>query len=223
MGKTFALFAVRRNMPDRTAATVSALSARIAVAYQPTLPAVCIATTHGEHCGQCLQHRPAFDQTFALLRYAYPLDRLLQQFKYQQRLDCGQVLIESLLQQWPHAPVTADVVLAMPMHLNRLKLRGFNHAAQLATALARHWQLAYAPASVQRIKDTAPQAGLDMQTRTGSLRGAFVSQAWQGQHVMIVDDVMTTGASMHALAHVIKKAGASRVSAVVLARTLKSP
>lgn len=189
----------------------------------PHCPQCALATTHGAHCGQCLQHRPAFDQTFAILRYAYPLDRLLQQFKYQQRLDCGQVLIESLLQQWPHAPVTADVALAMPMHLNRLKLRGFNHAAQLATALARYWQLAYAPASVQRIKDTAPQAGLDMQIRTRSLRGAFVSQAWQGQHVMIVDDVMTTGASMHALAHVIKKAGASRVSAVVLARTLKSP
>lgn len=187
----------------------------------PRCPQCALPSTHGEYCGQCLRHSPAFDHTFALLRYAYPLDRLLQQFKYQQRLDCGQVLIESVLQQWPHPPANADVVLAMPVHLNRLKQRGFNHAALLATALARHWQLPYAPENVKRIKDTAPQAGLDMRTRTRSLRGAFISQPWQEQHVMIVDDVMTTGASMHALAHVIKNAGASSVSAVVVARTLK--
>lgn len=74
-----------------------------------------------------------------------------------------------------------------------------------------------------RVIDTPMQAGMDMKTRTRNLRGAFKSQpSWQGKHVMVVDDVMTTGASMHAVAKVLKQAGAAKVTALVLARTLKS-
>lgn len=110
----------------------------------------------------------------------------------------------------------------MPMHLNRVKERGFNHALGLAKQVQQQWKIPLDSEGCMRILDTPTQAGMDMKTRTRSLRGAFATQhSWQGQHVVIVDDVMTTGASMHAVAKVLKQAGATRVTAVVLARTLK--
>lgn len=113
--------------------------------------------------------------------------------------------------------------MAMPMHLDRVKERGFNHALELAKQVHQRWRIPLEMEGCTRVIDTPTQAGMDMKTRTRSLRGAFATHAqWHGKHVMIVDDVMTTGASMHAVAKVLKQAGATRVTALILARTLKS-
>lgn len=115
-----------------------------------------------------------------------------------------------------------DVMIAMPMHMERIKLRGFNHALELATHLHHALKIPLNMDGCTRVVDTPTQAGMDMKTRTRNLRGAFASpQQWQEKHVMVVDDVMTTGASMHAVARVLKQAGATQVTAVVFARTLK--
>jgi len=111
----------------------------------------------------------------------------------------------------------------MPMHINRVKQRGFNHALELAKQVHHHCGIVLDIEGCVRVIDTPTQAGMDMKTRIRNLRGAFAThRSWQGQHVMIVDDVMTTGASMHAVAKVLKQAGATRVTALVLARTLKN-
>lgn len=188
-------------------------------------PQCALPTLNGAHCGICLQHPPAFDHTLTPFRYAYPLDRLLQQFKYYQQLAIGKLLAESVL---PHvqrmlAANRPEVMIAMPMHAQRVRQRGFNHALELA----RHLQPALKiPLDIEgciRVLDTPTQAGMDMKTRTRNLRGAFAAQKrWQGKHVLVIDDVMTTGASMHALAKVLKQAGAEQVSALVFARTLKN-
>lgn len=108
----------------------------------------------------------------------------------------------------------------MPMHLNHVKERGFNNALELANQVHKQWKIPLDSKGCIRVLDTPTYAGMDMKTRTRSLRGAFATQqSWQGQHVVIVDDVMTTGASMHAVARVLKHAGAEQVNAVVLART----
>ena len=113
--------------------------------------------------------------------------------------------------------------MAMPMHRNRVQARGFNHALELAKPVHQQWQIPLDITGCTRVLDTPTQAGMDIKTRTRNLRGAFAThRSWQGQHVMVVDDVMTTGASMHAVAKALKQAGASRVTALVLARTLKS-
>lgn len=191
----------------------------------PRCPQCALPNLSGVLCGICLQHTPAFDRTLSVFRYAYPLDRLLHQFKYHQQLAWGALLAKALLKQWPCLPVAErpDVLIAMPMHINRIKQRGFNHALELAKALHAHWSIPLVTEGCTRVMDTPTQAGMDMKTRTRNLRGAFQSQqSWQGHHVMVVDDVMTTGASMHAVAKVLKQAGAARVTALVLARTLKS-
>jgi len=188
-------------------------------------PQCALPNLSGTLCGICLQHTPAFDRTLSVFRYAYPLDRLLHQFKYHQQLAWGALLANALLKQLPDLPVTErpDVLIAMPMHVNRIKQRGFNHALELAKTLHQAWHIPLEIEGCMRVIDTPMQAGMDMKTRTRNLRGAFKSQpSWQGKHVMVVDDVMTTGASMHAVAKVLKQAGAAKVTALVLARTLKS-
>lgn len=128
----------------------------------------------------------------------------------------------------PHLPALLladkpDVMVAMPMHLDRVRQRGFNHALELAKHLQPALDIPLEIAGCTRILDTPSQAGMDMKTRTRNLRGAFASKTqWHGKHVLVVDDVMTTGASMHALAKVLKQTGASRITALVVARTLKS-
>ncbi|KQT44007.1 hypothetical protein ASG44_04415 [Methylophilus sp. Leaf459] len=188
-------------------------------------PQCALPTLNGDYCGICLQHPPAFDRTFAPFRYAYPLDRLLQQFKYHQQLPIGKLITEAVL---PHLPTLLaanipDVMIAMPMHTQRVRQRGFNHALELAKHLQKALKIPLDIDGCTRVMDTPSQAGMDMKTRIRNLRGAFASpKDWQGKHVLVVDDVMTTGASMHALAKVLKQAGAGQVSALVFARTLKS-
>jgi ComF family protein len=188
-------------------------------------PQCALPTSTGTYCGICLQHPPAFDHTIAPFRYAYPLDRLLQQFKYHQQLPLGKLLAQSMLPTLTPL-LQADkpeVMVAMPMHPYRVRQRGFNHALELARHLQTALQIPLAMTGCSRTLDTPSQAGMDMKTRTRNLRGAFASQKhWQGKHVLVVDDVMTTGASMHALAKVLKQAGAGHITALVVARTLKS-
>lgn len=191
----------------------------------PRCPQCALPNASGALCGICLQHAPAFDHTLTAFRYAYPLDHLLHQFKYHQQLSLGHLLANRLFGRLPTLTALAqpDVMMAMPMHPNRVKERGFNHALELAKQAHRHWQVPLEMEGCTRIVDTPAQAGMDMKTRIRNLRSAFATNAqWHGKHVMVVDDVMTTGASMHAVAKVLKRAGATRVTALVLARTLKS-
>lgn len=190
----------------------------------PKCPQCALPVPVARHCGTCLQHPPAFDQTLTAFRYAYPLNRPLQQFKYAQQLAYGQLLVDLTrahltLQDMKYTP---QALVAMPMHPQRLRARGFNHAHFIAQQLEQHWGIPLIPDACRRLSNTPTQAGLDMKTRTQNLRRAFITEStWHGQHLLLVDDVMTTGASMHALANVFKKAGAASVTALVLARTLK--
>lgn len=187
-------------------------------------PQCALPTLHDATCGICLQHPPAFDRTLAIFRYAYPLDHLLHQFKYHQHLAIGKWLAESMLSALPPqlTEIRPDILLAMPMHAHRLRQRGFNHALELARHLQQTLGIPLDIDGCIRILDTPSQTGMELKTRIRNLRGAFASPTqWQGKHVMVVDDVMTTGASMHAVSQVLKQAGAGRVTALVFARTLK--
>lgn len=190
----------------------------------PRCPQCALPNPLGALCGSCLQSPPAFDRTLTAFRYAYPLDRLLQQFKYHQQLAWGALLMQLMLaEQSFDIGLKPDILIPMPMHPARLQQRGFHHASMLASHLQQQTGLTVDGMSCVRLLDTPTQAGLDLKTRTRNLRGAFAChRQWQGQHLMVVDDVMTTGASMHALASVLKKAGAGSVTALVVARTLKA-
>lgn len=172
----------------------------------------------GERCGRCLARPPHFDATVAAAAYAYPVDRLVQGLKYGGRLHLAPVLAELLAAE--PAP-EADALIPVPLHPQRLCERGFNQAAEIARHLARHWRLPLHALCCERLMDAPPQASLPWKSRADNVRGAFrVVGNVAGRHVAVVDDVMTTGATLEQLAQVLKLAGARRVTNVVVTRTL---
>jgi ComF family protein len=115
----------------------------------------------------------------------------------------------------------ADAIIPMPLHPARLGERGFNQAAEIARRLSGYLQLPWLGNVCRRVRDTPPQAGLDLKARRRNLRGAFAcTEDLAGRRVALVDDVMTSGASLNELARTVKKAGAVSVTAWVVARTL---
>ena len=180
-------------------------------------PVCAISQPLGEICGDCLRHPPSFDATRAALDYGFPVDKLVQALKYGHRLASSRLFVD-LMAGLP-AP-QADLVMPMPLHSVRLASRGFNQAAELARPLAQHWGLPVLLDGIVRDVDTRPQASLPWKERTANVRGAFrVAGRVEGLRVVVVDDVMTTGATLAELARTLKDVGAVSVENRVVART----
>ncbi len=114
-----------------------------------------------------------------------------------------------------------DYVIAMPLHPNKLRERGFNQSLLLAKKISHELNIKLLPNACQRVRDTLAQSSLKWKERDKNVRDAFRCKVdLTGKRIAVVDDVMTTGASLNALAKVIKKAGATEISAWVIARTL---
>jgi ComF family protein len=169
-------------------------------------------------CGSCLNHPPHFDATLALWRYEFPCDRLVQALKYRARLALARFFARSLASR-PMPEV--DLIVPMPLYPKRLAERGFNQALEIARGLARHLGSPIAPRGVLRLKDTLPQTQLPYEERAKNVRGAFTCKLdLSGKKIAVVDDVMTTGATLNELARALKRAGATRVENFVIARTV---
>ena len=187
---------------------------------QPHCPQCAIPTPAGQLCGACLRQPPAFDRSVAALAYAFPLDRMIPRLKYHGQIAIAPALGECLARAAASTP-RPDRLIAMPLHGQRLRERGFNHASEIAREVAKRLDLLLDLTSCQRIRDTPPQMGLKHDARRRNVRGAFAcSGDVRGQHVALVDDVMTTGTSLDELAMTLKRAGAREVSCWVAARTL---
>lgn len=172
------------------------------------------------HCGQCQKKSPYFDKTIALFMYQFPIDRLLQSFKYQQSLHIGPLFANLFNQRILGKPY--DRILPMPMHPERLKTRGYNQSLEIAKRVARFTNIPIDTKSCKRIKDTPPQAGLTLDARIRNIKNAFeCHENLTGQRVAIMDDVMTSGASMNELARTLKLAGAKQVDCYIVARTMR--
>jgi ComF family protein len=172
-------------------------------------------------CGRCLKRRPAFEATWAPLRYAPPLAGLLTRFKFGGDLAAGRVVAEVALDHWQAAPPPRpDALLPVPLHVDRLRERGYNQALELARPLARASGIALLIDALQRPRETPAQSGLSALQRRRNLRGAFAvrADAVLPQHVALVDDVMTTGATAHECALALQRAGVLRVDVWAMAR-----
>lgn len=183
----------------------------------PGCPVCAMPCRRGETCGSCLARPPWFDGTTAVWRYAYPVDRLVQALKFHGRLALAPYFAHALAGRVGHA----DLVIPMPLHASRLVERGFNQAVEIASSLARETGSRFLPRGAVRIRPTQPQANLPFEERSKNVRGAFECVLdLPGTSIAVVDDVMTTGATLNELARVLKRSGAARVENWVVARTL---
>lgn len=170
-------------------------------------------------CGECLREPPPFDRTRAAFRYASPLSELVLRLKFQGALHLAKLLGELLA---GHLSVTGprpDLIIPVPLHPARLASRGYNQALELGRPLARALGASLAPNLCRRVRDTATQSRLDLEERRRNVRGAFAVTGAVPPHVAILDDVITTGATLGELARVLRRAGARYVEAWALART----
>ena len=188
------------------------------VAELPALPDACprcaLPSPAGAVCGSCLTHPPHFDATLALWRYEFPCDGLVQALKYRARLALAGFFARSLASR---TMPEVDLIVPMPLHARRLAERGFNQALEIARHLGRPIE----PRGVLRVKHTPPQTELPYEERAKNVRGAFLCKLdLTGARVAVLDDVMTTGATLNELARALKRAGAARVENLVIARAV---
>jgi ComF family protein len=171
-------------------------------------------------CGACTRKPPAFDAARAAFAYAWPVDRLIQRFKFNGDLATGRILALALADYLDlHQLRRPDLLIPAPLHRGRLAERGFNQASEIARILARRLDTKVAFDGLARVRATPAQSGLDRAARRRNLRGAFgCRRPVGGLHIGVVDDVITTASTAEAIAHTLKRAGASRVSLYALAR-----
>jgi ComF family protein len=225
-----ALEAARRALPQRCELCAGASGsellcrgcARSLPHVGPACPVCALPTPAGEVCGRCIAHPPPFDATIAAFAYAFPVDRLMHAFKYHGRLalaEWGARAIGAARETRPR-PLPARLV-ALPLSHERQRERGYNQAFEIARVLARDLRISLVRGGVRRERAAPPQAALPWTERAKNVRGAFACDIdLRGSSVAVVDDVMTTGASLAEFARTLKQAGAARVENWVVARTL---
>ena len=169
-------------------------------------------------CGRCIARPPHYNNVVAACRYAFPLDGLIQAYKYSGRLVAGAALASLLADRVRQRP---DLIVPIPLTAQRLRERGFNQALELARALGRQTGVSVNARLCVKTRDTLAQTRLPWKERRKNIRGAFVVEgSVAGCHVAVVDDVLTTGATLSELARNLKRAGAVTVTGYVIARTV---
>jgi ComF family protein len=170
-------------------------------------------------CGQCLQSSPPWHAGIAGLAYRFPVDQMACRFKFNRDLACGQILGMELLEAIKlKEPLLPEVIIPVPLHRSRQFSRTINQADMLARQLGKSLHIPVRPRILSRCRRTGAQSGLNAQERKKNIRGAFSCRQFNFGHVALVDDVMTTGATLAECCRTLKRGGATRVSVWVAAR-----
>jgi len=174
-------------------------------------------------CGSCISKPPLFDRTFCAFAYISPINLLVSQFKNGHNLASGKVLSQVLAQKYkveladrpsPH------LLLPVPLHKKKLKLRGFNQATEIAQMIGDVCHIQTNTKICNRIKNTPDQKSLNANERKRNVDQAFtINRELDGYRIAIVDDVITTGTTVSALAKLLRSRGAVSVEVIALART----
>lgn len=182
-------------------------------------------------CADCMRQAAPLDSALAAVAYAYPWSGLISRYKFGQQpgwagLFAGMLLATPGVVAALAKLTKSDWLIPLPLSAERLEERGFNQAWELASALARQSQT-HGRADARmllRLRNTVPQSSLRREARLANMRGAFLVDPLRaaelaGRRVVLVDDVMTSGATVFAAAEALRSAGAAHITAVVLART----
>jgi ComF family protein len=188
-------------------------------------PVCALPTSGGSVCGHCLSDPPPFDATIAAFSYAFPIDRLIHSLKYQGRLALAEWCADAILARRERANIAISPrphrLIALPLAVERQRERGYNQALEIARVIATRTGIPLLARGFSRVRTTPPQAALPWTERAQNVRGAFECDLdLSGLTVALVDDVMTTGASLAEAGKILKASGAVSVENWVVARTL---
>lgn len=191
--------------------------------------ALCGLELEGENdgiCGECLQHPPPWNRVVAALLYRFPVDVLVQRFKFSRNMACGNALARELEHRLlsghnVREDSRPDVIVPVPLHHARHAKRSFNQSDVVARHLGRRFDIPVENRLLSRVRRTHPQSGLDARSRRKNTRGAFhchYPRAKGIRHAALLDDVMTTGATLEACTRELKRSGIRDISIWVVAR-----
>jgi len=176
-------------------------------------------------CAECLKSPPVFDGCLSAFIYAQPLEWMIQQLKFNEKLSYAPLLSSLMLrylQMVPCEKFLADAIIPMPLHPKRLKQRGFNQSLVLLEPVAAEMNIPVDSSSCIRVRDTPHQTGKTAKQRRQNIKGAFQFDNQKNyKHVIIFDDVITTGSSVSELSKVLKRSGVEEVDVWSLARAGK--
>lgn len=174
-------------------------------------------------CGQCLVKTPAFHRVYVTYAYRFPIPRLIAGLKFDGKLSharmLSQLMLHDITNKWYRTTPLPELILPMPLHRQRLKERGFNQAVEIARPISRALKIPLDTQGIARKKATQPQSSLPAKERRQNVAHAFrAKHRYDGLHLAVVDDVMTTGQTVSALATLLKKQGAKRIDVWCAAR-----
>lgn len=177
-------------------------------------------------CGDCLQERPAYAHARAAFRYDGHSSRLVTRFKYSDHTQLAKVYSNWLATAGRELLAKTDIIIPVPLHYFRFVQRRYNQSALLAHALSGKTGIRHLHNALNRTRRTVSQTGLSRAQREKNVRGAFsinkrYASEIKGKYILLVDDVMTTGATLEQCAKTLLKSGAMQVNVLTLARTLR--
>ena len=178
-----------------------------------------VGTFNSSHlCGRCIKHTPAYAKVYAVGLYENSLRRAIHQFKFNRKVGLDRPL-GKLLEQTVASDLSIDLVVPVPLHRKRLQQRSYNQALLLAREFAKIRKLPVAKDLLVKVSETESQQGLSAKERVKNLQGAFALQgAVSGMTILLIDDVMTTGATVESCSQMLLAAGAEAVYVAVVGR-----
>ncbi len=177
------------------------------------------AQTQPQLCGQCIRHSPAFDESHAPFIYQHSIRYLVSQLKFNRQYKNARLLGSLLADHLEKTAELPELIIPMPLHRRRFQQRGFNQCTEIAQIVSKQLAIPIDKKSCIRQYDTAHQINLNAKQRQRNIKNAFLLiQPLKVSHVAILDDVMTTGATVNELARVLKKSSVDRVDIWVCAR-----
>ncbi len=173
---------------------------------------------HLQICGRCSQEKPAFDQVFAPYRYHAPMSYLVSALKFGAQYKNARLLAMLLTQAMSDQDLRPQCFIPVPLHAARYRQRGFNQSLEITKQLSSIHNIELQAHVCKRVKNTPQQSHLNAKQRKKNLINAFSVEPVEFRHIALVDDVMTTGSTVNALAKAFKKTGVERVDVWVCAR-----
>ncbi|WP_456378910.1 ComF family protein [Thiolapillus sp.] len=170
-------------------------------------------------CGSCSRKPPPFFRIISPWLYEAPIDDLIQQLKFQQKLPAGRLLAQLLAEEIPPQE-RPDLLIPVPLHKRQLKARGFNHSSEIARVLSRVLGIPWSPWLLRKRRETLPQHNLGRKERKNNLRRCFsFDNRRNHHHVAVIDDVVTTATTATEVAKSLGKTGVKKIEIWALSRT----